>query len=100
MRAGLNSMQCVDFEQIWNEQLDAREGASAEVERALEAHAAGCPACRAVAARYQTLRQIVRVLDPPPAPPADFAGRFLEAHGRELSRARPALRLRAAFVPL
>jgi hypothetical protein len=93
-------MLCLDFERIWNEQLDAREGASAEIERALEAHAAACPACRLTWSRYQTLRQVLRVLDPAPAPPAGFVGRFLEAQDRERPRARPFLRLRFAVVPL
>src|SRR3954469_16938174 len=100
MRAGLNSMLCLDFERIWNEQLDAREGASAEVDRALEAHAAACPACRLIASRYQTLRQVVRVLDPPPAPPSGFVERFLEARRREQSRARPLVAFRRAILPL
>src|SRR4051794_1397217 len=94
-------MLCLDFERIWNEQLDARDGASAEVDRALEAHAAACPACRAIAARYQTLRQVGRRLDPAPAPPFGFVDRFLEARERERSRPRPLiLQLGAALVPL
>src|SRR5438874_1361289 len=94
-------MQCLDFERIWNEQLDAREGASAEADRALGAHAAACPAGRLIASRYQTLRQVVRLMDPPPAPPADFAARFVEARRREQDRPRSlALRLGAALVPL
>src|SRR3954452_9180607 len=100
MSPGLNPMLCLDFERIWNEQLDAREGASAEVDRALEVHAAACPVCRLIASRYQTLRQVVRLLDPPPAPPADFAARFVAARRGERAWPRPlASRLGATLVP-
>jgi hypothetical protein len=71
-------MNCQDFERAWNEQLDAREAASVEVEQALEAHAAACPACQEVARRYQVLRQAIRVWGPPPAAPIGFADRFFE----------------------
>jgi hypothetical protein len=74
-------MNCQDFERIWNEQLDAREAASAEVEQAQEAHAAVCPACQAISRRYLVLRQAIRVWGPPPAAPAGFADRFLRQPG-------------------
>lgn len=68
-------MKCRDFERLINEQLDAREAASPEVERALEGHGEVCPSCRATALRYQMLRQAIAALRPP-SPPADFAERF------------------------
>jgi hypothetical protein len=70
-------MNCQDFERIWNEQLDAQEGASPEVEQAQEAHAAVCPACQAISRRYMVLRQAIRVWGPPPAAPALLADRIL-----------------------
>jgi hypothetical protein len=69
-------MKCRDFERLINEQLDAREAAVPELERALESHGAACPACRAMSLRYQTLRQAIAALTPP-APAPDFAARFL-----------------------
>jgi hypothetical protein len=74
-------MNCQDFERIWNEQLDARDAASPEVEQAQEAHAAVCPACQAIARRYVVLRQAIHVWGPPPAAPAGFAERFLRLPG-------------------
>ncbi len=72
-------MQCRDFERLLNEQLDARDLASVELNRTLETHAADCPGCRLIASRYQTLRQVLRVAARPPAPPVDFVSRFLQA---------------------
>src|SRR4051794_14234118 len=95
-------MQCRDFERILNEQLDARDEASAERDRALEAHVASCPACALIAARYQTLRQVLRALGPPPAAPPGFVDRFLEsgAFDRRPS-GRVGLRMfRRAAVPI
>ena len=82
-------MNCSDYERTWNEQLDARGAASPDIERMLEAHAASCPACRAVAQRYRTLRQAIRALGPAPAAPIGFADRFLD---RRATRARQASR--------
>jgi len=48
-------------------------------ERLLLDHAAGCPACREVAARYETLRLALRVWGHPPAAPAGLADRILAA---------------------
>lgn len=75
-------MECRDFERLWNERIDARE---AEMDGALEAHAASCAPCRALTARYQTLLHVLRAAGPPPAAPAEFADRFL----RSLDRSRP-----------
>ena len=63
-------MNCREYRRLWDEQFDARDGGSTASERVLAAHAAQCPACRALAGRYQALRQAIQVLDPPPAPPA------------------------------
>ncbi|HEV3165495.1 MAG TPA: hypothetical protein VGZ22_15820 [Isosphaeraceae bacterium] len=75
-------MICRDFERMWNAVLDAPDGAAPAIEQSLEAHAAACPACRAVAARYQTLRQALRAWSTPPAPAADFADRFVASTER------------------
>jgi predicted anti-sigma-YlaC factor YlaD len=70
-------MICRDYERLWNERLDAR-AAGAAAERALEEHAANCAACRAIALRYQALRQAIQALPPSPAPSAKVLARVLE----------------------
>ncbi len=87
-------MKCRNFERAWNELIDAEAGGgvekttlktiprqrshwAAETERALQVHAAECPACRQVAARYQVLQRAIREWGPPPAPPAGLADRIL-----------------------
>src|SRR3954471_16466167 len=100
-------MRCGDFERMWNEQLDARSDGSPEADRALEAHAASCPACQSLAGRYRVLRQAIGALGPPPAPPADFAARCLDqwertrpARAPRTIRFRPPLRWAAAAALL
>jgi hypothetical protein len=93
-------MLCIDFERIWNEQLDARGDASADVERALESHAAGCDSCRAIASRFQTLRAAVLSLGPPPAAPADFVERFLDERAVARARSPRIFRFAAVGVPV
>jgi hypothetical protein len=75
-------MTCRDFQHRWNELLDAEaapEGGPSidEIEAALLAHAAECPACRPIAARYQALRKAIRAWRRPPSPPADLAHHIL-----------------------
>ena len=83
-------MTCHDFERIRNELLDSEtasgrgghnEGAAlpdvAERERALSEHAAGCPACASVSARYEVLRRAIRMWGPPAMPSAGLAERIL-----------------------
>ncbi len=83
-------MNCRDFDRTWNDRLDTR-GEPLEAEGvALEAHAAACPACQALAVRYRTLRQALLAWGPPPAVSAGFADRFLER--RDVAEARPASR--------
>jgi hypothetical protein len=48
-------------------------------EALLLAHAADCPTCRPIAARYQVLRQAIRAWRQPPVPPADLVERILSA---------------------
>ena len=70
-------MKCRDFKRRLNEQLDAREGPVADVERAMEDHALACPGCRLEASRYQTLRRAIAAWGPPPTPSAGFVERVL-----------------------
>ena len=48
-----------------------------EVDASLMAHAADCPACRPIAARYQTLRHAIRAWRRPPMAPADLVHQIL-----------------------
>ncbi len=88
-------MTCRDFQRKWDELLDedARLGVvpdgaenaptdadgrrAEESEAVLLAHAAGCPDCRPIAARYQVLRHAIRAWRRPPVPPADLVHRIL-----------------------
>jgi hypothetical protein len=96
-------MNCRQFERICNELIDAglpimpQSAAGAEstsartsgasltapyrrdLERRLLGHAASCPACRQLAARYETLRRALCDWVPPPAPPGGLAERILAA---------------------
>jgi hypothetical protein len=94
-------MNCRDFERCWNERLDARSAAPAGLDRAMEAHAADCPSCRALGARYQALAQALLAAGPSPAPPPGFADRVLAAAVAEAGRGRLlALRLIRRLAPM
>ena len=71
-------MNCRDTERLWNERLDARDSTRPDLDSALAAHAAACPACAAIASRY---RALLRALDEmtPPATFPEFVGRVLRA---------------------
>jgi hypothetical protein len=97
-------MNCRQFERICNELMDAglpvmpqsaargdspsarTSGLTAayrrDLERRLVGHAATCPACRQLAARYETLRRALCDWGPPPAAPAGLAERILAAARR------------------
>lgn len=83
-------MNCREFESAWNERLDARGAAPVDPGPALDGHAAACPSCRALGARYLALAQAIGTPAPPLAPPAGFADRVLAAAAE-----RPA----AAVIP-
>lgn len=74
-------MTCRDFQRICDELLDADGAHDGDGETAarLAAHAAECPACRAIEARYQLLRHAIRGWRQPPAPSPAFADRVLAA---------------------
>jgi predicted anti-sigma-YlaC factor YlaD len=96
-------MDCVDFEDLWNEVLDARLAGPSDLEQRLEEHAVSCASCRAISTRYQTLRQVVGALGPPPAPSAESSARLLAlmVAAPVAARRRPIRRLvRYAWVPL
>ena len=84
-------MTCRDFQRKWDELLDA-DGRTAPMpvgparvhrenlgSRPWLDHAAGCPDCRQLAARYHVLRQATRAWRQPPVPSADLADRILAA---------------------
>jgi hypothetical protein len=91
-------MTCRDFQSQWDELLDADARASSvgaesgpildgpgaspsgeAREEALLDHAADCPECCQLAARYRVLRQVTRAWKRPPVPPADLVDRILAA---------------------
>src|SRR5262245_47208243 len=71
---------CNEFESLRNEQIDAGTGASVEVERALEQHAATCPVCGPVASRLRALAAAPRAWGPPPVASKGFTDRLLAAY--------------------
>ncbi len=73
------AIRCRDFERLCNELLDLGSLSAPDKERVLLDHAAGCSACRAVASRYQALRQALSAWVGPPAAPAGLAERILAA---------------------
>src|SRR5947209_8440947 len=96
-------MNCVDFELRWNEVLDARMAGPSDLEQRLEEHAVSCPSCRTISTRYQTLRQVLGTLGPPPAPSTGSSARLLALMAATPAQARrhPARRLaRFGWVPL
>jgi hypothetical protein len=72
-------MNCREFEERWNEILDARSVGLPEIERDLEAHAARCESCQAISARFQVLRQAVAAWGPAPTLSADALLRIRRA---------------------
>jgi hypothetical protein len=89
-----HSMTCQDFDQVWNELLDAETAGAcgapddapigrspSDREQAAREHAANCPTCLLGQARYELLRQALRCwrLAPRPASsaPADLVERIL-----------------------
>src|SRR5262249_43243406 len=112
----LNAVTCRDFQRKWDEVLDAETQASApwrvtapgssELESksdstsacedwtpALMEHAARCPACRHLDARYRVWLQALGGWHRPPVPPAGLADRVVAA-----ARGLPRSGWRAAAV--
>ena len=62
-------MNCRDTERLWNEWLDARDGARPDLEALIAAHNESCSACSAVSARFRTLQDALQSMTPPhPSP--------------------------------
>jgi hypothetical protein len=120
-------MNCHDFDQIWNELLDAetasvdrrataiktRAGPRSPADRELAAreHAVGCSTCRLAQVKYETLRQALRAWNlesrPSSAPSTDLVERFLAAvspsvdsHSRAIDRTDRASRSWRIGLPL
>ncbi|WP_156512774.1 hypothetical protein [Planctomyces sp. SH-PL62] len=86
-------MNCRDFDQVWNQLLDAEAGRRRDAgerpasghdrEASLREHAEACPPCRLRHAQFETLRAALRSWSarplPAPADAAGAAGRILEA---------------------
>lgn len=89
-------MTCHDFDRIWNEILDSETAGgraghtdAAGRECALLEHAARCPACGPMSARYEVLRRAIRMWGPPPRPSAGLAERILTEVKTTTGAARP-----------
>jgi hypothetical protein len=75
-------MNCHDFQRKWDELLDSETPTRPPLtdwEDALREHAAGCDACRQLAARYHVLRHALRAWAHAPRPSADLSDRILAA---------------------
>lgn len=59
-------MNCGEFEDRWNEVLDARLPGRPALDSVLEAHASACERCRNIATGYQVLHQAVAAWPTPP----------------------------------
>jgi hypothetical protein len=85
-------MNCRDFDQIWNQSLDARRRQDGEHERErdqeLREHAAACPSCRVRHRQFEALRQALEVWTlrvesrPAPTPSPELIERIIEAAAR------------------
>ena len=71
-------MNCREFENKWNELLDAHLAGSSQFEQAMETHASTCERCRSVSSRYQVLRQAISAWSAPPVPSAESIERLYE----------------------
>ena len=85
-------MKCHDFERLWNERLDARGTPIGDERIELETHAASCPACRALEARYRVLNQALSALAPI-GTPSGFTDRCLQAFVQPRERPTAARRV-------
>jgi hypothetical protein len=104
-------MNCSEFDEIWNELLDAEtpgrrdlasasqpaEGVMAKREQAASLHALTCHRCRLARTRNETLRQALRGFRPRACPEPDLVDRIV-AHVRFPSRRR--WNARRAAIPL
>ncbi len=94
-------MNCLDFELILKELIDAGPQSSLDAhghgddqnERALCQHAATCPACRRWAAGYQVLHRAILAWGKAPEPPLGLTDRILAAAGAPLPASRSTARM-------
>ncbi len=92
-------MNCREFENRWNEVLDARSDGSPDLDRRLADHVADCERCQAVAARYRLLRQAVLAWGSPPVPSLAARERLQTLSPAPIRR-RPARRWSRLAVPM
>jgi hypothetical protein len=92
-------MNCRDFDQVWNQLLDARRRDADRIarEQSLREHADACPSCRVRHLQFETLRQALEAWsarpEARPSPSADLTDRIVAAATRpELRIAPPAPR--------
>ena len=80
---------CRTYENAWNELLDARGAADIELIRSLEAHAAVCQRCAALATGYRRLQKAVPAWRAQPIPTIDLADRVRSAWSAETVNSFP-----------
>jgi len=86
-------MNCGDFEHALNDRIDARDVPPPGLTEAIEGHAAVCPNCRKLGARYHVLNTAIRTAKSLPEPTQGFADRVLAA------AARPGRPVAGRFLP-
>lgn len=78
-------MNCRDFDQVWNQSLDARRR-DADRERSLRKHAEACPSCQVRHRQFETLRQAIEVWavrpEASPTTSPDLTERIIEIAAR------------------
>ena len=79
-------LTCNEFEQTWNDRLDARTTGVDGRLSALETHAAVCVDCRAIHARYIVLTQAIQELAPIAVPSAGLTEGVLTAWSAQSRR--------------
>lgn len=87
-------MNCREFDDLWNEWLDARSPGRPAMDPGLEAHSSACDRCRKIAAGYQVLTQAMASW---PAIPAPSAGSLDRLYALKVPPARTRRRARLVY---
>jgi hypothetical protein len=91
------AITCCEFEQKWNERLDAiaaqSDGGMSGSERVVLAHAAECIACREKGAKYEALRSAILAWGPPPPAPDGLVDHILAELEATATTVRPVARV-------
>ncbi len=91
-------MSCREYEQVWQDWLDARRDGAPPLTEALEAHVSRCPSCVDRGRQFAILSQAIGALGPPASPSHDLADRILERRRHE--RESDVVAVRFAIPPM